>query len=113
MSTSAGGFWAKCPGATEMVECRTLEDYNALAARLAEAERVLRVCLSSVERDGRPHVKAMIWAALYPDDTTASATVCRRCNGSGFVPIGDGYSVNPCPDCTGSTVTTVQPDVSP
>lgn len=27
--------------------------------------------------------------------------VCTRCGDTRVIPIGDSYSVNPCPDCTG------------
>lgn len=27
--------------------------------------------------------------------------VCTRCGDTRLIPIGDGYSVNPCPNCTG------------
>lgn len=38
--------------------------------------------------------------------------VCTRCGDTRLIPIGDGYSVNPCPDCTGQQPTQ-QPGVCP
>ena len=34
-----------------------------------------------------------------PSQPVKQEHVCKRCSGLGIVPIGDGYSVDPCPDC--------------
>lgn len=44
---------------------------------------------------------------MTPNDRTEPG-VCPRCGNTRLMPIGDGYSVNPCPNCTGQQTALVQ-----
>ena len=41
-----------------------MEELTTVVERLDEAHRVLRLCIPSLQRDGRPHVVTMVQAAL-------------------------------------------------
>jgi hypothetical protein len=83
---------------------RSMGAHTAALNELAEARGLLREwdALILHQFSGtREGISALTSAAQKTAEylTTADQPTACVCGGSGIVPIGDGYSVNPCPKC--------------
>lgn len=70
------------------------------------------VLLSTAERECKGCDGDGCRMVIDPDEQMAVKQTCGMCNGRGVVPIGDGYSVDSCPDCSASGTVEMEAEIT-